>query len=92
MMAIQYLDYPFDNHKLPFTRMRFELRAQKGKSLSFGLGITVLTMIPLINLLSCHWPSLLPHHCGSITTAPKRYSSTSTSVSNHWYFAALFLN
>lgn len=29
MMAIQYLDYPFDNHKLPFTRMRFELRAQK---------------------------------------------------------------
>ncbi|AVJ56334.1 sulfate transporter CysZ [Idiomarina sp. OT37-5b] len=51
MMAIQYLDYPFDNHKLPFTRMRFELRAQKGKSLSFGLGITVLTMIPLINLI-----------------------------------------
>lgn len=51
MMAIQYLDYPFDNHKLPFTRMRFELRAQKGKSLSFGFGIIVLTMIPLINLI-----------------------------------------
>lgn len=51
MMAIQYLDYPFDNHKLPFTRMRFELRAQKGKSLSFGFGIIVLTMIPLVNLI-----------------------------------------
>lgn len=51
MMAIQYLDYPFDNHKQPFTRMRFELRAQKGKTLSFGLGVTVLTMIPFINLI-----------------------------------------
>ena len=51
MMTIQYLDYPFDNHKLPFSRMRFELRAQKGKSLSFGFGIIVLTMIPLVNLI-----------------------------------------
>ncbi|MGM0481618.1 MAG: sulfate transporter CysZ [Pseudomonadota bacterium] len=51
MMSIQYLDYPFDNHKLPFTRMRFELRAAKGKSLSFGLGVLLLTMIPLINLI-----------------------------------------
>ncbi|RUO77927.1 sulfate transporter CysZ [Idiomarina seosinensis] len=51
MMSIQYLDYPFDNHKLPFTRMRFELRAQKGKSLSFGFGVIVLTMIPLVNLI-----------------------------------------
>ena len=51
MMAIQYLDYPFDNHKLPFDRMRFELRAQKGKSLGFGFGIIVLTMIPLVNLV-----------------------------------------
>ena len=51
MMSIQYLDYPFDNHKLAFTRMRFELRAQKGMSLSFGFGVTVLTMIPLVNLI-----------------------------------------
>lgn len=51
MMAIQYLDYPFDNHKLPFNRMRFELRAQKGKSISFGFGIIILTMIPLVNLI-----------------------------------------
>lgn len=51
MMAIQYLDYPFDNHKLPFSRMRFELRAQKGKSLSFGFGIIILTMIPFVNLI-----------------------------------------
>ncbi|WP_404399593.1 sulfate transporter CysZ [Idiomarina seosinensis] len=51
MMSIQYLDFPFDNHKLSFTRMRFELRAAKGKSLSFGFGVLLLTMIPLVNLI-----------------------------------------
>lgn len=51
MMSIQYMDYPFDNHKINFARMRFELRAQKGKSLGFGFGVMLLTMIPLVNLV-----------------------------------------
>lgn len=51
MMSIQYLDYPFDNHKLSFPRMRSELHRQRGKTLGFGFGVTVLTMIPLINLI-----------------------------------------
>ena len=46
MMSIQYLDYPFDNHKLSFKRMRSELNQQRGRTFSFGLGITLLTMIP----------------------------------------------
>ncbi|MCK7459970.1 sulfate transporter CysZ [Idiomarina aminovorans] len=51
MMSIQYLDYPFDNHKVSFPRMRSALNGQRGKTLGFGFGVTVLTMIPLINLI-----------------------------------------
>ncbi|WP_370259572.1 sulfate transporter CysZ [Idiomarina sp.] len=51
MLAIQYMDYAFDNHKLDFGRMRFELRAQKFRSLSFGMAITIITMLPFINLI-----------------------------------------
>jgi CysZ protein len=51
MMSIQYLDYPFDNHKISFKRMRSELGLQRGRTFSFGLGITLLTMIPFVNLI-----------------------------------------
>ncbi|RUO79062.1 sulfate transporter CysZ [Pseudidiomarina taiwanensis] len=51
MMTIQYADYPFDNHKVPFAQMRRELWRHKGKSLSFGCSIAILSSIPLINLV-----------------------------------------
>ncbi|MEX1220860.1 MAG: sulfate transporter CysZ [Idiomarina sp.] len=51
MMAIQYLDYPFDNHKLPFGHMRQQLKQQRGKSFSFGAIVAVVTMVPLINFI-----------------------------------------
>ena len=50
MMTIQYADYPFDNHKIPFPLMRDSLKQQRGKSLSFGGTVMVLTMIPVVNL------------------------------------------
>jgi CysZ protein len=51
MMTIQYADYPFDNHKVPFHVMRQKLGEQSGSSLSFGSAVTLFTMIPLVNLV-----------------------------------------
>lgn len=51
MMTIQYADYPFDNHKVPFRTMRQELWRHSGKSLSFGCIVAVLASIPIINLM-----------------------------------------
>lgn len=50
MMSIQYADYPFDNHKVPFTAMRDALKVKRGKSLSFGSLVMLFTMTPILNL------------------------------------------
>lgn len=51
MMTIQYADYPFDNHKVPFKTMRAQLWQRSGKSLSFGCLVAVLASIPIVNLV-----------------------------------------
>lgn len=51
MMAIQYLDYPFDNHKIPFSTMRQALAGRFTESMSFGIMAMLFTMIPVVNLL-----------------------------------------
>ena len=51
MMAIQYKDYAFDNHKIPFGEMREVLSENKGLSFSFGVTVAVFSMIPIINLI-----------------------------------------
>ncbi|MEQ2025714.1 sulfate transporter CysZ [Xenorhabdus szentirmaii] len=50
MLCIQYSDYPFDNHKVSFTAMRNTLRQNKVDNLQFGAAVSVLTMIPIVNL------------------------------------------
>ncbi|QUJ66734.1 sulfate transporter CysZ [Photobacterium sp. GJ3] len=50
MMTIQYVDYPFDNHKIPFITMRDALKERRGKSLSFGSLVMLCTMTPVLNL------------------------------------------
>ena len=50
MAAIQYCDYPFDNHKIPFHTMRAQLREHKTVNMTFGVLVTLLTSIPLLNL------------------------------------------
>lgn len=50
MIAIQYCDYPFDNHKVPFTNMRTALRTNKVTQLQFGALVNVCTLIPIVNL------------------------------------------
>ncbi len=51
MMAVQYKDYPFDNHKVPFSQMRQALKKNQGLSYSFGITVTVFSMIPVVNLI-----------------------------------------
>lgn len=51
MMAIQYKDYAFDNHKVPFDQMRAELNQRKGLSYNFGITVAVFAMLPIINLI-----------------------------------------
>lgn len=51
MMAIQYLDYPYDNHKVSFDAMRADLREHWGRSYSFGMTVAIISMVPFVNLL-----------------------------------------
>jgi CysZ protein len=51
MMAIQYCDYPFDNHKVAFKDMRRTLNQSRGNCFSFGIGVSIFSMIPIINFL-----------------------------------------
>jgi CysZ protein len=51
MMAVQYKDYPFDNHKIPFSDMKQTIKQHKKLSYSFGVSVTIFSMLPLVNLI-----------------------------------------
>lgn len=51
MMAIQYCDYPFDNHKIGFKPMRKTLNDSRSQSFSFGIMVSIFSMIPIVNFL-----------------------------------------
>ncbi|NIF20927.1 sulfate transporter CysZ [Candidatus Pantoea multigeneris] len=51
MLAIQYCDYPFDNHKISFPQMRSALRQHKVTHMQFGALVSLFTMIPVVNLV-----------------------------------------
>lgn len=51
MMAVQYCDYPYDNHKISFDEMKSQLQNDRGTALSFGTMVTLFSMIPVVNLV-----------------------------------------
>ncbi len=51
LMALQYIDYPTDNHKIPFEDVRNQLFQKKWLSLSFGLSVLIFSMIPILNCI-----------------------------------------
>lgn len=51
MMAIQYKDFPFDNHKISFREMKTALKQKQGLSYGFGFTVTIFSMLPIINLI-----------------------------------------
>lgn len=70
MLAIQYCDYPFDNHKVSFTDMRRALRQHKIANLQFGALVSLFTLIPFLNLV------ILPVAvCGATAMWVARYRS-----------------
>lgn len=50
MMAIQYIDYPADNHKMSWQDMLAWLRAKRWASLSFGGCVYAALLIPFVNI------------------------------------------
>ena len=51
MMAIQYADFPFDNHKIPFSEMKKALSGRLGKNLTFGMLVSFFTTLPIVNFV-----------------------------------------
>lgn len=51
VMTLQYIDYPADNHQLPFTTLRTRLKSQRLSTISFGGIIMLGSMIPVINII-----------------------------------------
>jgi CysZ protein len=51
MMAVQYCDYAFDNHKVSFREMKHVLQANRSQSFSFGITVSVFSLIPIVNFL-----------------------------------------
>ncbi|MBU2546253.1 MAG: sulfate transporter CysZ [Pseudomonadota bacterium] len=52
MMAVEYIDFPMDNHKRSFKDVRSFLRKHYGTSMSFGLSMALLSMIPILNFVA----------------------------------------
>ena len=51
MMAIQYCDYPFDNHKIPFGLMKNELAMKRNMTVTFGGLVSLCMLVPIVNLV-----------------------------------------
>ncbi|MCH1554354.1 MAG: sulfate transporter CysZ [Luminiphilus sp.] len=50
MMSLQFVDYPMDNHRLPFREVRAACAAKRTTSLSFGASVAFVSGIPILNL------------------------------------------
>lgn len=51
MTAIEYCDYPYDNHGITFQVMRQELGEKRRTSFTLGLILSLLTSVPFVNLV-----------------------------------------
>ncbi|MFJ4141272.1 sulfate transporter CysZ [Pseudomonas sp. NPDC089734] len=51
MMAIQYIDYPADNHKMSWQDMIAWLKSKRWQSLSFGGIVYLALLVPMLNIL-----------------------------------------
>ena len=51
MMGLQFVDYPMDNHRLPFSDVRDACSAHRLTSMGFGGAVAFVSGIPLINFV-----------------------------------------
>ncbi len=52
MLALEYIDYPMGNHGIIFPEQRKIMTIKKKQTFGFGLGIMLLTFIPVINFVA----------------------------------------
>ena len=52
MFALEYLEFPMGNHGLLFHEVRSTIRTRRRLSFGFGIGVMLLTMIPVVNFLA----------------------------------------
>ncbi|WP_166266645.1 sulfate transporter CysZ [Marinobacter caseinilyticus] len=50
MMALQYVDYPADNHRVSFPSLKRTLSDTRLSALGFGLPVALAAMVPVLNL------------------------------------------
>lgn len=51
-LALTYIDYPTDNHRIPMREVRAWLKERRWVSLGFGVSVLVATMIPVVNFFT----------------------------------------
>jgi len=51
MLAVEYLDYPMSNHRIPFKNQRQYHKRQRGLSFGFGAIVAFANAIPLLNFI-----------------------------------------
>lgn len=51
MMAVQYCDYPADNHQRSFKTMKKAVQVQRLTSGGFGAAVMLGTMVPIVNFI-----------------------------------------
>ena len=51
MMSLQFVDYPMDNHRLPFREVRDACAAHRLSTIGFGGTVAFFTGIPFLNLM-----------------------------------------
>jgi CysZ protein len=52
VMALEYLEYPLGNHGKEFRQVRTVVASQTKLCMGFGLGVSFLTIIPVINFIA----------------------------------------
>lgn len=52
LLAIEYLDYPMDNHGIGVREQRARLARRRWLATGFGAGVMLLTSVPVLNLLA----------------------------------------
>ena len=52
MLALEYIDYPMGNHGIVFPEQRKIMTIKKKQTFGLGLGIMLLTFIPVINFVA----------------------------------------
>ena len=52
MLAIQYVDYSYDNHQISFKQLKKDLNSDRSTALGFGAATTLMSMVPLLNLIA----------------------------------------